>query len=343
MNTDKGTHPDGDDAANTGALAVGSPRWRRTATASKVAAMLGVSPWNSPKAQWLKMRYPEKFPQTSNPVQKRGHYFESGFLRMWFDRNRQFRRIADTAVTYTRNDLGFPAAATPDSEGMIADTGQRFGIDVKTVGYWSDPEGLKWGDPGTDAVPDDVLVQVTWQMLVSGLRRTAVIKGGPCLDDVTAYWVDYDDAFATDMVTRVAAFMQSLDDDVEPDNDDRAETYEAIRTAHNDFDADEPDWPTDLDLAIEHIEAQLAYDASKARLYRVKSDLLCSMGSARRAIVQTPPGIDGNGRERTPKPLVVATRQPAGQATKLVRPRTDLVQLLATLRDLRARQEGAAA
>ena len=34
----------------------GSPAWTRRITATKVAAILGVSPWDSPRSMWAKMR-----------------------------------------------------------------------------------------------------------------------------------------------------------------------------------------------------------------------------------------------------------------------------------------------
>ncbi|WP_037162707.1 YqaJ viral recombinase family protein [Rhodococcoides fascians] len=300
--------------------------WRITATASKVAAMIGMSTHDSEKSMWLKMRHPEAFPRKSNKVQNRGHYLEEGFLRKWFDEHPEWERLAPGEVLYTRDDLGYPAAATPDSVARHRETGETIVIDNKTAGQWADH--AQWGDPGTDVIPYDYLAQGIWQILIARhthpeLTRAAFIKSGPMIDDQDTYWITYDAALFADVEFRVAAFMRSLELGIEPVNDTRAETFEAIRRVHPDILRGEAgeEWEINIDLGIEYLDALTDFERAEGRLSKAKSDVFRVMGKARQAIVPTPTVYGKSGKPLKAKPLVVATRSGVrGGGTTLKKP-----------------------
>ncbi|MGW5267309.1 hypothetical protein ACWEQ4_01535 [Rhodococcus sp. NPDC003994] len=302
---------------------------------------------DSPKSQWLKMRHPDLFPKTATAVQNRGHYLEEGFLRKWFDAHPEWERLAPGEVTFTRPDLGYAAAATPDSYARHRVTGEVIVIDNKTAGQWADH--FQWGDPGTDVIPANYFVQGVWQIFIARfthpeLTRAAFIKSGPMIDDQETYWVTWDAALTADIEFRVAAFMRSLIDDVEPVNDTRAETFEAIRKVHSEIDrGDGEEWEVSLDLALEFAESLVEQEAAIGRFTKAKSDLYRVMGRARQAVIPMPPEIGKNGRPKKPKPLVVATRIGVKNDGATLRKPTNPDVLLDTLRTLAAERAAAAA
>ena len=80
----------------TQTLDPGSPGWLRLMTASKVAAILGVSQWDSPRSMWHRMRN-ELPAEPQSTVQSRGHYLEPAVLAWWADQ-RDVDAIAMVAV-----------------------------------------------------------------------------------------------------------------------------------------------------------------------------------------------------------------------------------------------------
>jgi hypothetical protein len=64
----------------------GSPEWIRCMTASKVAAVLGLSPWQSRFSLWYEMAGAVEH-QSGTPQQARGHYLEDGVARWVADQH----------------------------------------------------------------------------------------------------------------------------------------------------------------------------------------------------------------------------------------------------------------
>jgi putative phage-type endonuclease len=148
-------------------LTPGSADWCKTVTASKVASILGHSPFMSQRAVWHLMRGEYEVPVTD--AMRRGQYLEDGVLRWWRD---QYN--CDNWEAQPSYMLGDWAAATPDAHcGIWYDdettTYQRVLVEAKTSA--NDDE---WGRPGTDEIPAHYLTQVYWAMHVSGIHETRV-------------------------------------------------------------------------------------------------------------------------------------------------------------------------
>jgi putative phage-type endonuclease len=255
-------------------LTPGSPEWARLITASKVAAILGVSPWESPRSLWHMMRGDIERPAT-NEAQSRGHYLEPAILAWWRDQHDVVGHgVWDEQPTYTMGDW---AAATPDAACAIGTHGEadwhRVLVEAKSAAYDDD-----WGDPGTDAIPAYYLVQVQWQMHVSGIRRCYV----PVLTSrlrFLEYVVDYDEATGPLLERRCREFYDSLSGDVPPELDDSMATFETMRKLHPDIDA-----KTSIELppevATELVEAIAAKTDADARDRLARSTVLDLMGRA---------------------------------------------------------------
>lgn len=318
--------------------------WAITATASKIAAMLGLSEYDTFKSIWLKMKYPQAFPQKSNRAQRRGSKLEDGFLDMWFEDNPRYRRLSETEVTVVCETLGFPAAATPDSLALDIETGEVICIEHKTIGRWADMS--LWGEPGSDIAPDGYVLQCIWQMICTKLLRTALIRSGPFIDDQETYWIDYDADVAEQIITVVRAFMQSVVDGIEPPNDGTKVSYDAMRNVYSQIITDAPgeDWEISIDRALQFETASQRFDEAEADLYRAKQDTMKDMGKARRAIVMLPRKVGKSGKLLKQEVLTIATRQGIkGGGSKLVKGRSKglSVDALLELREAAAAEAAA--
>lgn len=313
-------------------LAPGGSIWKRSASASKLPAMLDISPFESKTSLWLKMKYPDVFPDKSNESQERGNDMEEGCLKRWFRLNPRYERLSAGEVTFTRTDLGYLSIGTPDCRALDTETGEIIDVENKTVGPYA--RDLKdWGKPGTDIAPEYYLVQIIWQQGHSGANRTALIKNGPFIDDQDTYWV-HRDLDAWNYIESIAStFMLSLEMGIEPELDGRPETYDAIRLAYWEIDRKErEDWEVNLDLAIEYTDALECVDAAEKRLNRAKSDVLKALGPSRRAFIPHP---TSKGKDGKPIPIIIATRMKKGAGVSLTRPKTRAdLELLRSMRAL---------
>lgn len=273
------------------APAIGSPEWASKVTASKVAAILGLSPWESPYSMWLKMKGLIPSDDGNNAAAKsRGHYLEDGICRWWIDQHPD----ADVEGTQVNTTRGMWAAATPDVVATLTDTSERVVMDAKTAA-----NGDEWGE----TPPPYYLAQSVWQMWCADADAAYVAALlGPRLQ-LKEYRIERDRDLEDAIVARCLAFHRSLASDTPPDLDDHVATYEAIRSQHPDIDRD---LSVEIDRATAHeyVTADLAMKAAETRARAAKSALLAAMGSARLST------CDG---------ATVARRQPNRDAVTLVR------------------------
>lgn len=236
-------------------LSPSSPEWNARITASKVAAILGVSPWESPRSVWHTMRGDVQRPEV-NESMSRGHYLEPAILAWWRDQHPEFLGVLDIQPSYT---LGDWAAATPDALAVNPDdTTRNVLVEAKSAAYDDD-----WGDPGTDAIPDYYLVQCQWQMHVSGIHRCYV----PVLTSrlrFLEYVVDYDAETGPLLEQRMREFYDSLSADEPPPLDDSLATFQTLKRLHPDIDKGES---VELD---ETDAAELVYAAHNLKHWEAK-------------------------------------------------------------------------
>lgn len=275
----------------------GSPEWNRIITASKVGAILGVSPWESPRSMWHRMRN-ELDATDVNDAMRRGHYLEEGVLAWWRDRH-GVKEIASEWRRHPEYYLGEWAAATPDAVAMFWHDGEGSGnalVEAKTATDDSD-----WGDEGTDQIPAYYLAQCYWQMHVSQINRCYV----PVLTSrlrFAEYVVTYDPEIGADLEKRMRTFYDSLTSDEPPPLDDSVATFDAIRKLHKDIERGE-----EVELtrgeALRLVEDHHAAKHAESCLRYAKGLVLDRMGRAQYA--------KHNG-------VTIARRQPYGDGTSFV-------------------------
>ena len=250
----------------------GSAAWQRVVTASKVPAILGVSPWASPLSMWRLMKGLDE-PQPQSTVQRRGQLLEDAVLAWWGEQHPEVLRVDDQPLLFLP---GVPwATARPDAHVTLDDESIVL-VEAKTAARMDD-----WGQPGTDEVPAYYLAQACWQLaMCPDAQRVYIPVLGPFLE-FAEYVIERDDELIGEVFARCEEFHASLSGDVPPPLSDHPADYDAIRRTTS---------------AVE--EATVRLDAALAEAYRavlaaedagpiIRTRVLDAMGTARRACDET--------------------------------------------------------
>lgn len=265
--------------ATAAPLVPGTTAWARLITASKVAAILGLSPYDSPLSCWHKMKGNVPLEQETDD-HRRGHYAEPAILAWW----RDLHGIADSREwneqpQYTRPDLPW-AAATPD---LVTHEGDGQGecnvlVEAKTARSLDE-----WGEPGTDEVPAYYFVQGMFQLHMARADEGRVSRlympvWGSWFE-MAEYVIDYDADIANGIIARCAEFWASLEANEPPPLDDSVATIHTLKALHPLIEDKEVVYLDD-DVAIEFIEASNDFKAAEARKRAAQSAVLNCMGAA---------------------------------------------------------------
>lgn len=254
-------------------LTPGDPEWAKRMSASKIAAVVGHSPYESRFSLWHKMSGNLAWDDGQNPDEKaRGHYLEPA-LRQWF-RDHHPDLTVERTGTWAR-DLFEWQIASPD--GLVDDDAL---IECKTSN-----KDWEWGEPGTDQVPVYYDDQAQWSMLVTGRSRCwfSVLTS---FMEFREYVVDYDPAKAAWLVESADAFMRSLRMPASvPSIDEHDATYRAIRKLHPAIDDVEVEIP--LPLALDYAEAKGTKDRAEAAYRHAGARISALLGTARVAKTAT--------------------------------------------------------
>lgn len=157
--------------------------------ASEVAAILGLSPWDTPYSLWLKKTHQVE-PEPENFAMRRGHYLEDAVVQWWQDETGEKVIKASAAdIIYVHPDFPY-MRVTPDRVVR----GRKKLLEVKsTAGYMG------------DEIPDYYLAQCMYQMYVTGIHANELIY---IQGDLTfgRFIVDYDPDFAEFIAKKVTEF-----------------------------------------------------------------------------------------------------------------------------------------
>lgn len=265
----------------TALLVPGTKPWLRLMTSSKVAAIMGVSPWESPRSMWHKMRneLPEEA-QTS--VQARGHYLEPAILAWWKDQHPEIPEL---------QGFGFEAQPQFQMDGWAAATPDGAVLELDDMGVWTGEYAAlveaksardldDWGTPGTDEIPPYYLTQIYWEMHVAQVPICYVPTISRFLD-FNEYVVTYDRTIGDALEQRCVEFYESLEASEPPPLDDTVPTYDALRKLYRTIDDSAVEIP--VPIAREYVEALAAKKAAEARERAAKSVVLELLGAARYA------------------------------------------------------------
>ena len=284
-------------------LKPGSPEWLKTISASKIPAILGISPWQSKFALWHLMAGNTE-PWAGNKATDRGTFLENAVFT-WFEAQHPELTVVGCG-SYAHNVHGSWTAA-PDGLAHVddydEDTGPvTYGVEIKTAQY---SDG--WGKAGTAEVPPYYLAQTAWQMIVTGVDRVyvPVLFGQPF--EFREYVVEWDD-IAGDVDTikaEVHTFQKSLKDGTHPDIDGSTATYNTIKELHPEIDGETVEIPDELGWGF--LDSKRFADECQAETDRLKNLIAAEMGTAKKATWNGQPLFTRQARG-TGTPYLVAAR-----------------------------------
>lgn len=253
-------------------LEPGSQQWLQYMSASKIAAVVGLSPYESRRSLWHLMHGDLPAPEQTDAM-ARGHYLEDGIARWFADRHPEY--AVNPGGTWTRTDRRW-ATATPDRL-LADDTGQTVALlQIKTAG-----DMHEWGTAGSDEIPPGYQCQVMWEMETCQIPVCFVAVLLPNLA-FREYRVDYNPAAAKALVARASEFMDSLAFHEPPNLDGDDHTYAAVRALDPEIDRaiDHDMTPKD---AARFVAAKHGLEAAKEAWNLERSRLCEAMGTARQA------------------------------------------------------------
>lgn len=262
-------------AEQVGHFEPGSPEWheaRRTGLGgSEIAAVLGISPFESRFSLWHRKRG-EVGPVEMNEAMEWGHRLEAAVADKFADEHPDWKITPAGTWRHRRRPWQI---ANPDR--FIGQ--QTTLLEVKTVPSFS---SWAWGPAGSQEIPVHYRVQVQWYLDVFGFDHgwVAVLIGG-C--EYREYRIDADPAEQRMLRSEAQAFLDSLDSDDRPDIDGHTATYDTVRELHPDID---PGIDADItaELAEKYVTARQWLADAEANDREAKALLMDAMGSARRAI-----------------------------------------------------------
>jgi putative phage-type endonuclease len=270
-------------AVRLGTYLPGSEEWHAARAsrlgASEIAAVLGLSPWESRFGLWhrkagiippvdltedmywgtvfeaaIAARFAELHPELT--VQRTG---------TWVSSERTWQLANPDRMVWTRPARG-PQTRVP--------------LEVK----WS-PNGTGWGPTETDEIPVYYRCQVLQQLDVLGAPFGFVVAlvGG----ELREYCVEYDPEDVAVLRAAGEEFMASLPNElnpegVRPDLDDSDHTYRVIKQLHPEIDGTNAE--IDPELARYYRTAMGFGRLAEQLTKRAKNQLLDAMGTARRAV-----------------------------------------------------------
>ena len=197
-------------------LAPGSPEWQKLVTPSKIAGILGISRWADPYTTWHRMagNLP---PEETTEAMQRGTDLEPVVLKRFFRRHPELTLIPGSSVTVQQSSW---LAVTPDAIATRTN-GTRVLIEAKTTERWD-----HWGEPYTEAIPEDYWPQVIVAAHVLECDEIIVTAMGPFFDD-REYYLNPDPELAEAVLAKTKQFWDTVQTGVEPELSSTTASYEA--------------------------------------------------------------------------------------------------------------------
>lgn len=267
-----------------GHLVPGTPEWdaARTGpviTATRIAAVMGLSPWESRLSLYHRLRGETVDTFTVSSEMEWGTRHEPTIAEKWEDCNPQ--EMALPTGTWRHRDRPWQRC-TPDRliVPRVLDVAWTI-ADTEVLELKFSPVGEGWGpDRDPIGIPVYYRCQVLWQLDTLGLTRAtvAVLIAG---HDYRTYPIEYDAAEAALLRKSARAFLDDVEGGRRPSIDGHSATYQAIRQL--------PHGVRDIDVEVEaelrdrYFAAIDAHTAAETELAECRSRLLDRIGDGRRA------------------------------------------------------------
>jgi len=246
---------------------------RQGVTASEVATVLGLSPWDSAfNLYWRKLG--ELDEQPDNDAMSLGRHLEPWIADRWAEDHPEWH--VQQSGLYASTERAWQLA-TPDRRLTHHTALATSVLEIKTSGTY---EG--WGPDGSDEIPPYYRAQVLWQLDVLGLEVghvTCLFLSSRTRRD---YLVRYDEADVKLMREAAQEFMARIERQDPPPIDHHPATTAALKTLHPDVEDVEAEVPDHL--ATWYADACRALAEAKERKAAIEHKLRAAAGSARRLV-----------------------------------------------------------
>lgn len=261
-----------EEATHLGTFPSNSPEWHRLRAqgigGSLVGTIAGLNKWESPYTAWAK--YSGLIPDEvkDSPAMEWGRRLESVVLDKFADEHPELEVIREVGTWQNIErpyQIANPDAIARDEHGNLSV------IEIKTAKY---PD--EW-----DTVPLYYLTQVQWYLSCLGLQRAylAVLIGG---SDYREFLIEADHFQQQADFALVEKFLESVETGQAPDWDGSESTYETVRRIHPDIADDDVELG---ELGVKLLEAVRLENDTKAKALALKSEVLDTMGTAKRGLV----------------------------------------------------------
>jgi putative phage-type endonuclease len=264
-------------------------------SASEIAAVLGISPWESPFSLHWKKR--EGWETEASPEMSAGTRLEPVIADWWADEcdpNRNLTVMPSPLLAHPGRpwqlatpdrlvhqrcascDLGPPEAfGCWDCRNTSCDGPPLAVLECKYVAQSWD----SWGEPGTDDIPVHYRAQVQWQCDVVDVEDWYLAALGP--GGFREYHGRRDERDLRVMREYARRFLADLEADNAPSIDDHAATLATVKRLHPDLDDTEAEVPADI--AAGYRRACAMERKAKAVKKRYEARLRDAMGRSRKA------------------------------------------------------------
>lgn len=271
-----------------GRYPVGSNEWhdarRSTVNGSEIAAVMGISPYESPFSLWHR-KSGGLGEVEQNDVMLWGNLLEDVIIGE-FRRRHPELYVADGGGLWRHPERPWQGGSPdgrvwrdrdhpwPEDERQPDEL-----VEIKTARF---DDG--WGDPGTDVIPVHYRAQVLWYLDVFGLSRchVAVLIGG---SDYREYLVEFDEDEVAPMRAAADQFLATIQAGQQPPIDGHDATYEAVKELHPDIS------PETVELrpaiAEAYLQALADHKDAEAEKRRMAGEVITAMAGAQHATYRT--------------------------------------------------------
>jgi len=169
--------------------------------ASEVAAVLGMSPWRTRVDVWCdKVGIGEN---RENDAMRAGNRLEDAVADWYADEYKVLLQRCNETLRHPK----FPwALATPDRFVLTAGRRRKRVCEIKTVGHFGDD----WGPEGSDEFPVYYLIQVQWQLAVTGMDEAVLVAFFLDQRKLRVYTVKRNDDLISSMLEEVGEFWETF-------------------------------------------------------------------------------------------------------------------------------------
>lgn len=272
--------------------------------ASEIAAVMGISPWDSPFSTWWKKR--NGWETEANEQMSTGTFLEPT-IAAWFeeygDPNENLTispaglyahperpwqlatpdRLIST-VCATCEGSGWrdgPEAGYPYFECFVCEATGDGPLSALLECKWVAQSWDGWGEEGTDDVPVNYRAQAMWQLDVMGVDEVFVCALGP--GGFRVYRIRRDEKDLIGMREQGRRFMVSLAADEPPDVDDHSATLPILKRLHADIEDREQEIPARIAEGWQRAKRHTAL--AKRVTDRYTAQLRAELGTAKTAVL----------------------------------------------------------